>query len=432
MKPIALNLNSFISKLLSWVIVLSVFSYPISAVLILQIGLPGSTSNFIIRILLSALYIILLLFAILKGGKKWSIYLMPTIVFLMLYSLRLIFDISIRGVQILEYSNFYVYSYYFGLTLLPCFAIIGARKFIDFKNLINLSFKFLLLSNILLMYQMLTQGENLSFVDVLATRAQARIEGEDRVFINPIVVGFFGANLSLFSISSLIVGKSKSLLKIILGASICLGIVNLLFGASRGPMIVFVLLLFVIVLYYLSHEENKTRLFLRVSSTILVLTILVNQYILPFISKTEIFLFSRFESFIKNRGKGKKEVRDYSYEGAWNDFLDSPVWGKQYVGTYDNFYPHNIPLEVLMSMGVIGAFIYCAILFSLAVSFFIFWNRPYLKYRLPILICGIAAFLFTITSGAIFFSPNYWIFIIIIIIAHKQDKHDKILLGKIF
>lgn len=423
MKPIILNLNNFISKLLSWVIVLSVFSYPITAVLILQLGLPGSTSNFIIRIILSFLYILLLFLSLLKGGKRWSLYLLPLITFLILYSFRLIFDVSIRGVQILGYSNFYVYSYYFGLTLLPCVAIIGARKFINFQHLISLCFYFLVVANILLIYQMLTQGENLSFVDILATRAQTIVEGENRTFINPIVVGFFGSNLSLFSISSLLIQKKKSLFLIILYAvGIGLGIVNLLLGASRGPFIVFVLLLLLVIYYYITHEQNKLRLSMRIISVSIIGFILVSRYVIPFISKTEIFLFSRLEAFFEGRGKGRKEVRDYAFEGAWNDFLSSPIIGRQYVGTYDNFYPHNIPLEVLMATGVIGFVIFSLILMIYLFSFIRLIGKEKESSIFIILIVGATSFLAGLTSGSIFFTPNFWIFILVSILTVTDNE----------
>jgi O-antigen ligase len=220
-----------------------------------------------------------------------------------------------------------------------------------------------------------------------------------------------------------LIQKKKSLFLIILYAvGIGLGIVNLLLGASRGPFIVFVLLLLLVIYYYITHEQNKLRLSMRIISVSIIGFILVSRYVIPFISKTEIFLFSRLEAFFEGRGKGRKEVRDYAFEGAWNDFLSSPIIGRQYVGTYDNFYPHNIPLEVLMATGVIGFVIFSLILMIYLFSFIRLIGKEKESSIFIILIVGATSFLAGLTSGSIFFTPNFWIFILVSILTVTDNE----------
>jgi len=420
------NLDSLISKFLSWVIALSVFSYPITAVLILQLGLPGSVTNFALRVLFASMYVLLLFFGVLKGGKRWSLYLLPVLLFFLLYSIRLVWDISFVGVQISGYSNFYVYSYYFGLTLLPCVAMIIAQRFLNVPHLLKLSSVLLIVANVLLVYQMLTQGSGLNIVEVLATRAQVRSEEEGRTFINPIVVGFFGANLSLLSIGVLILNISESKLdKIFYFFSIPLGIISLLFGASRGPLFGFILTLVFLLAYYYLHVKKTVSFLVKMAITCFLGGITVWKFVLPFVNKNDIFLLDRVESFINGTGTVKKEARHYSFEGALNDFIDSPIIGRQYVGTYDNFYPHNIPLEVLMATGIVGFSVFTGITLVYAKSIYRAFFCSKRRMEFIIILLSLVSFLAGMTSGSIFFTPNFWIFIVLASILIKRDYYNE-------
>jgi O-antigen ligase len=45
----------------------------------------------------------------------------------------------------------------------------------------------------------------------------------------------------------------------------------------------------------------------------------------------------------------------WAAQGAWNQFLDNPFFGRYLIELNTQFYPHNIYLEALMSVGFIGA-----------------------------------------------------------------------------
>ncbi|TIO29571.1 O-antigen ligase family protein [Mesorhizobium sp.] len=48
------------------------------------------------------------------------------------------------------------------------------------------------------------------------------------------------------------------------------------------------------------------------------------------------------------------------YAGAWRQFLDDPLFGRYAIEMQMNFYPHNIYLESLMSVGAIGSLPFAA------------------------------------------------------------------------
>lgn len=120
----------------------------------------------------------------------------------------------------------------------------------------------------------------------------------------------------------------------------------------------------------------------------------------------DFLIVERLLNFTKDRVSGKKEVRDFEQQAALNDFLSSPVLGRSIVNSFDNTYPHNIAIEVAMSLGIIGIIVFLPMLFLLLYKSFI------LPYYYPSMIIHsvfiIMTYFLTFFSGSIWASTNFW------------------------
>ena len=142
-----------------------------------------------------------------------------------------------------------------------------------------------------------------------------------------------------------------------------------------------------------------------------------------FKNNEEIASAQRLSSFLEDGSGGdlnsSRDPRFDIYQNAWDDFLDSPIIGKQYVTSIFNFYPHNIVLEVLMSLGIVGIILFLPIVLSIGASMIkVFKSKnlnalQFLLILIPMLIGGM-------TSGSIFLSPDLWIVSVFTIIANRS------------
>ena len=117
---------------------------------------------------------------------------------------------------------------------------------------------------------------------------------------------------------------------------------------------------------------------------------------------------------------GEKEERNYSIEYAWQDFKNNPVIGSQYVGTYDNFYPHNIIIEVFMATGIIGAFCFFMFIFGVVKKIILHYpiNYHYLEFQyilIPTLFIGL-------TSGSLMFSSDLWLTVALYLCINRNSQ----------
>jgi hypothetical protein len=381
-------------------------------VIILQTGLNSGLSNIFLKSSYTFLTLIIISLSVKKHGFFTHKSVIPIIIFFLFYSIRLFIDVSLRKIEMLAYSGSYVYSYYFGATLIPCLAIFLSYKSIDLEKIFKISFYFLVLSNLLFFFHMLMSGEK-GIVEMFAGRAQIidQDKGDAFTVINPITLGVYGSSLIVF-IFSLIVTKSRIFdfsKWIYFTPLIFVGIANMLIGASRGPLFSFFIVALILILFYLKNTKKNISFFLKAVFGTSLCGFFLIFFVSPLVEKYDIFLIQRIFLFLSKIDSGEKEYRDYAFESAINDFKGSPIYGNQYVGTYDNFYPHNFPIEILMSLGIVGGLLYLAMAFNHFRSFKKIWSNHKQFYKLPIFSLSILWILQSFTSGTIIANPEYWI-----------------------
>ena len=140
--------------------------------------------------------------------------------------------------------------------------------------------------------------------------------------------------------------------KIMLFFMLLLQFVVILFSASRGPIIAFILTLFLQILIF---GPKKEGLMLFTSFMLLF-------YLMIFELDVEVFGASieRISTLFISNSEDISNGRSLLYERAIEMFLESPVLGQGPMGflcnSGYNIYPHNIILEWLVDYGLVGTF----------------------------------------------------------------------------
>lgn len=330
------------------------------------------------------------------------------------YTIRLVYDLELQNLSYLDTDSFYVYSFAFGVCLIPTIAIYSIRNQINFILSIKVLFWMLLLSNLCLIYSILSVGQ-WSIIGVIVSRANVitEIDGVEKSIINPITIGFYGQLLAITSIHLVNFPVFiKKNMKFLLFASAIIGILNLILGASRGPFAIFILLL--IFELYLVPKQKKAPItfYLKVIGFCCIFFSLT-----PYIDMGEdIKLFNRISETFEARQEGEKEERDYLFESAVRQFTESPIVGDAFVTRYFylyNSYSHNIIIDVLMSLGLIGFIIFSGFIYQIIRKIRIILNK-FSEYSIYVILF-VAQFLMAMLSGSLFLSNEFWLMGIVLL-----------------
>nr|WP_315026715.1 O-antigen ligase family protein [uncultured Chryseobacterium sp.] len=210
-----------------------------------------------------------------------------------------------------------------------------------------------------------------------------------------ISVGHYGLSLLIISVFYYFQSPQK-LIKPTLGA--LLGIFTIVTSSARSPMLAAFIILIVLLLIY----ANKTKYWMVLLSSGLLF--IVGIYYLNQTSFSEFGFFKRMYDAIF---EGNAYGRSYYLSKGWDVFKNNIFVGGRILFE-DGMYPHNIFVEILMSMGLIGMvlfFLYFKDLRKFKISF--------MKdniYYLPFILFFIQYFILVLTSYTIFANMEFWSF----------------------
>jgi O-Antigen ligase len=406
-------------KILCFTISFICFFYPISASLITIFNLPSTPINIFFRSIGTLTCLIFIIFKLNKSNLfsnnqgTWFL-----VSFWLFYSFRILFDLS-NGVRFGEYNNSQVYGFAFGNILVPIISIVLWKIKIDIRVLNTYIYYFVFTSAILILCVILSQNGGLNsaiFLQRASLQTKENIENGSTV-LNSITVGYFGELLAVISFFKLAIFQRNFIYYLVL---LVFGFLLIFLGASRGPLIGSLITILLILIYKAFHSKKKVRFFLKAFVMICFGGILFTYIFSNFIEIDNLYLIERVFSFYEDRINDNEEARDVLIKSAFNDFLDSPVFGKQFVGTYDNFYPHNLLVEVLMATGVIGGFLFLGFYTNVILRLIqIFKNKNtdlflFLVVYLPVIFSSL-------TSGALFLSIEFWLLSTILVCLGKNQ-----------
>lgn len=238
---------------------------------------------------------------------------------------------------------------------------------------------------------------------------RASITGLDKGLdlINPISYSFYGGSLSLFSLFILLIlteftfpAKSITLL-----LGFLLGAVNLFLGNSRGPFIFTLIGIASILYFYIKlgklSKITISRLLFLISFAITI--IFISRYISS--NSFEFGIFDRLTETKEIIETGQQDDRTILFREALDMFYEQPIYGNQ-LNLKSLTYPHNIFLEILMSLGIIGFLIFIYIILLIIL---LFYNSPKRSKLFSIWIpFSILVFGISMTTGNIYQNVIFW------------------------
>ncbi|MBF9252539.1 O-antigen ligase family protein [Pontibacter sp. 172403-2] len=318
-------------------------------------GLVGTNSRMITvpfrgLVLLWSLYI-LIRGIIWKGHNtipawQWVLF----IAFWVIYVFRIIYDLYYVGIRATVFPSTLDYLLNaVGVCLLPAGAIRYADN-VDYQWVLKYFFNLLLIA---LLFSLLLNLSNPLEEEVAH---QGQYSGSSAM--NTISYGHYGVTFSLLSM--FLFNKSGEFYKkLFYVACFFFGLFIMYLAGSRSPLVALIVCL-------LFFQVNNTGLF-KGLLFILLLTvplIIFSNQIIEFLSGFGGSFITRVLATIKT---GNSSGRDVLYAEAYNQFLDSPIFGSAFLlqgGVGNGFYPHNIFLEAFMATGVIGGLIFISWVFQ--------------------------------------------------------------------
>ena len=395
-----------------WILSLSAFCYPISVGAGILLHLPTQNFNIFYRIIILFLSIYLIINRFKnKTTIKFNKINILFVLFWIIYSIRLFYDLFIIKVPYAREmgSEFVILLFAFGTCFLPAFAILISNFNFDERKAFSIFYNTIIISNIIT-FLVLIKTHGLT-MELFISRAMVLNEDEVAT-LNPITISYIGCFLIIFTISKWNINniKKKFFEKIILISISILGFFNLFAGASRGPIFIFIILALIILYKYWIFAKKSKLYILKLFALFFCFSLTLSITILPKLKDVDLVFVSRL-LFTLDRDKPKEE-RDFSIGSALSDFTTRPIFGNSFVGSMDGFYPHSILVESLMATGIIGSILFFPLIFYTTVNAFKAFSRS--VYYIPIISIFIALFFSASTSGSIYFSGEFWIWLVFV------------------
>jgi hypothetical protein len=410
------SVSSLQARFTSWCYISGALSYAATAVIILETGLPTSRTNFVLKGIYLAFYLFVIFRVFLRDGLNFPRSFKWFAAFFIIYSCRLVFDVSIRGVQFANQEWHYVYAYFFGATLVPCFALFMSARYINAVLLFWDSFLVVAAANLLLLYYLLTKTGQTS-AEMIGSRVNIQSSNElgtDSTFINPILIGQLGAILLIFC-STLLFNRIKSQNFIWYIAGGLLGVYNIMISSSRGPFLLALTGVFVALIHSVHWNSGAKGYLAKLIGWLLLVVVSAVPVVSWLLANYEISMLQRMETFLLERAAGGREARDEVFADAWNQFISSPIFGDQFVVRLGGGYPHNIVVETLMATGLVGGSLFLGLLWLITLKVRRIMFDGYFPFEFMIISMACFFFLSGLTSGSIFVNPEIWLSLAVVL-----------------
>lgn len=383
------------------VLLLSIFGYPIAAILALFLGVENQIVSILYRsvvVLLSSLSIVCVGFAALKLKRNFSAYFFSFILlsFFLLFLFRAILDSYMRASEIDSAVLRMFWMFLIGVTFLPTFAVALCWKYITEKNefLCSSGVFIGLISVIVVLFAWV-------FYKGFDTLIGGRIEFAT---LNPISIGHASVSLLIFSYAYFMTSKASFFYRFLVFIfSIAVGFLVIIAAGSRGPIlsIAAVCIFFVVFSQKINIYGKLGLLAIGVVLSIVAISIF-----------SDAMIVSRITS-----GLFDDPARNKIFEDSIYSFYSSPLIGAGIL-TMDT-YPHNYILESFVIVGVFGGVIYIIInIVSLYAAIKMYRSR--MNPVLPLLF--IQYFVAGLFSGTIHEAAIFWMTLSILLFQSACDS----------
>lgn len=358
------------------------------------------------RVIALSLSLLVIIINFRKSINSFPTPLMVLLFYWVILIIRMTYDVFIRSD--VHFSNTsQIWFFVFGICLPAVHSIIVSYRYIDLDK----SFWWIIALTSLTLVLTLFSNQALLFS---LTEANGRQGGN--AAISTIAFGHFGTTSIILGLYTLIKKKLNLLLKVLTILLILFGFYCMLRAGSRGPVMALIVVLF---FWLFSHEKNFFRGII-ILIFISVLTLILLDQILVLMGNISPLIEERLRLSIY---KGSTGGRDPYYASAINAFLDSPIWGKQFVlffadGSFD--YSHNILLDALMGLGIIGG---AALIYFLGIalkkSYYLIKNKDPHFWICLLLIQQI---MFNMVSSAFYYNQLLSVLLVFIFLKYRSFR----------
>lgn len=196
-----------------------------------------------------------------------------------------------------------------------------------------------------------------------------------------ILLGRMVGMVALIVLSYLILKKHSKNKNLVLMSLSVIFVYVLLLSGGRMPVISFLVCLFLLMILGIKITSfSLADIKFKKKTLYLSMLIVVSTPIaLFYIGKSDLTFVNRFTSLFSNSGTAEIS-RMTHYERAWNMFLDTGLLGSG-IGNYRSqlvaeiSYPHNVFLEFAAELGIIGVFLFLALVFIALKRYFNNFDR---------------------------------------------------------
>lgn len=371
----------------------------------------------VVTIPFRALMLIISLYIIITGvvNNKFIIPSKKTILFFLfwlLYVCRLIVDLYLRDIQATVFDNKLDYILNaIGICIIPVVSLLFAKD-IDTEWILKWFYHILFVALIISLFL------NLNINSEESQQSYGRYGGGGS--LNTINYGHQGVSLSLLSL--FLISRAKhNIIKITLYvSSFLLGLFVMYLAGSKSPLVA---LIICCAFFYCSIKGFFKGIFILLSLSLPFF--IFTDHIIGFLSN---YGGSFFDRITKALDSGDQSRMWLLGEG-FNEFAGSPFTGSAFVlqgqntGSWNGFYPHNIFIESLMALGIIGGILILGIIAK-------GWHDSYKVLRTShssgwIGLLFIQYSILAMFSNAIYTNHFFWCYVVFVSVVAYLHKNKK-------
>ena len=245
---------------------------------------------------------------------------------------------------------------------------------------------------------------------------QAGVGENDEEYISTLTVTFSNVPMLVIAVMNFKTLYIKKWLSIIIATIIIASVLYVLFAfGKRGPMLWSVVN--IMVCFFITSVNLRKYIF--VLGLVVISFIALLDPIIEGISEVLPRTGQRMEMSLKEgETDGRFDLDDpkhSTYLIGLENFSRSPIWGYYFrlVTDYQQFkgaYSHNIFIEVLMTMGLIGFIPFMILLIKAYNKSRKIFTKPYTANQMAFFILFLCAFLQLQTSATLLFRHYFWLF----------------------
>lgn len=333
------------------------------------------------------------------------------IFFWILFFFRLFYDLNIRT-DIYIQNSYKIWLYAFGITFPSILAI-----YLSFNNIdIEKAFKWIFWLTAFTIIMSFISNRQLVQIP---TDYVGRLDGN--LAMNPISYGHLGTTGFLLSLFFLFSKKTTIVLKLIILVILAVSILTIILSGSRGPIIAAII---AIIFWIFAFGKNVVTGIL-LALVFIILIVLNSDLLINLIGNYSPVMQDRLNLFIN---ESNFSGRDILFSQSYDAFQQNPIFGTQFAifESGGNFrYSHNIILDALMGMGLIGGILIAyTIVYSIIQSYILIKRRDK-QYWISLIL--IQYIVYNMVSSTIYYNVLLSVLITYSSIYFKKSKHENTL-----